>query len=125
LEISGGTYEDVTFFTQKGVKQSTIEREAYFLDFAKKVRTTSSLPTMVTGGFRTLSFCNKVLANKELDIIGFGRPFLLHDEFAKGFLTGTLSKVEDPRVESLLAMYFSKLVDFSAFFANSVYNIIN
>lgn len=106
LEISGGTYEDVTFFTQKGIKQSTKDREAYFLDFAKKVRATSSLPIMVTGGFRTLSFCNKVLAQKELDIIGFGRPFLLHDDFAKEFLAGTLARVEEPSIKSILSMYY-------------------
>ncbi len=72
LEISGGTYEEVTFFTQKGVKKSTKEREAYFLDFAKAVRLESEIPIMVTGGFRTLNFCNKVLENKELDIVGLG-----------------------------------------------------
>ena len=44
LEISGGTYEDVTFFTQKGVKQSTKEREAYFLDFAQEVRKSCQVP---------------------------------------------------------------------------------
>ena len=106
LEISGGTYEDVTFFTQKGLKQSTKEREAYFLDFAKTVRTSCQIPIMVTGGFRTLAFCNKVLENKELDIVGFGRPFLLHDNFAAGFLDGSLEKVEDPIIKTSLKAYY-------------------
>jgi len=105
LEISGGTYEEVTFFSKKGIKQSTKEREAYFLDFAKAVRTESDIPIMVTGGFRTLAFCNKVLEDKELDVIGFGRPFLLYDNFAAGFLDGSLSKVEDPIIKSPLKAY--------------------
>ncbi len=105
LEISGGTYEEVTFFTQKGIKQSTKEREAYFLDFAKDVRKQSQTPIMVTGGFRTLDFCNKVLANKELDIVGFGRPFLLHDHFAKAFLEGSLPKVVDPEIKMPIKSY--------------------
>lgn len=110
LEISGGTYEEVTFFTKKGIKQSTIEREAYFLDFAKEVRRQSKVPIMVTGGFRTLVFCNKVLANKELDVVGFGRPFLIHDNFAKEFLEGTLEKVEDPDIKMPIKAYFDAAV---------------
>lgn len=110
LEISGGTYEEVTFFTKKGIKQSTKEREAYFLDFAKSVRAKSAIPIMVTGGFRTLDFCNKVLKNKELDIVGFGRPFLLHDDFAAGFLDGSLKKVEDPNIKSPIKSYFDYAV---------------
>lgn len=110
LEISGGTYEEVTFFTQKGVKQSTKEREAYFLDFAKEVRLQSEIPIMVTGGFRTFAFCNKVLTNKELDIVGFGRPFLIHDNFAKEFLAGTLPKVVDPKIKMPINAYFDAAV---------------
>lgn len=110
LEISGGTYEEVTFFTQKGVKQSTKEREAYFLDFAKEVRKESQIPIMVTGGFRTLAFCNEVLKNKELDIVGFGRPFLLADNFAAGFLEGSLEKVADPVIKSPMAGYYDMAV---------------
>lgn len=106
LEISGGTYEEVTFFTQKNLKQSTKEREAYFLDFAKEVRKESTIPLMVTGGFRSFEFCNNVLNNKELDVIGFGRPFLLHNDFAAGFLNGSLKKVEDPNIKSPLASYY-------------------
>ena len=110
LEISGGTYENVTFFTQEGLKESTRQREAYFLDFAKEVRQITGTPIMVTGGFRTLNFCNKVLENNELDIIGFGRPFLLHDDFAEGFLNGTLEKVSDPVINSPLASYYDMAV---------------
>ncbi|MEM6321839.1 MAG: NADH:flavin oxidoreductase/NADH oxidase family protein [Bacteroidota bacterium] len=110
LEISGGTYEEVTFFTKTNTKQSTLEREAYFLDFAKKVRAKSNIPIMVTGGFRTLSFCNEVLENGELDIVGFGRPFLLHDNFAAGFLSGELEKVTDPVIKAPVASYYDSAV---------------
>lgn len=110
LEISGGTYEEVTFFTKKNIKQSSKDREAYFLDFAKDVRKESSIPLMVTGGFRTLDFCNKVLEAKELDIVGFGRPFLLHDNFAAEFLAGSLKKVVDPTIKSPIKSYFDTAV---------------
>ena len=101
LEVSGGTYEDLTFFTKKNLKQSTLEREAYFLDFAKQVRRSSNIGLMVTGGFRTYAFCKQVLEANELDIIGFGRPFLLKEHFPAGFLNGSLEKVEEVNIQPI------------------------
>ncbi len=95
LEISGGTYER-SAMVGVGMKESTRSREAYFLDFAKEVRSECNLPLMVTGGFRTRSVCEEALANDELDVVGFGRPFLLHEAFPRVFLDGTLDRVEDP-----------------------------
>ena len=89
LEISGGTYEQVDFFLQR---ESTRKREAYFLDFANQVRTRSNIPLMVTGGFRSAEFSEQVLQNNELDIIGFGRPYLLDTSFPKSFLDGKIIK---------------------------------
>ena len=65
LEISGGTYEKVVFFLMNEdgneIKESTKKREAYFIDFARKVRSISKLPLLITGGFRSYEFCNEVL----------------------------------------------------------------
>ena len=99
LEISGGTYEDFTAFTKNNLKPSTLAREAYFLEFAKEVRQQSNIPIMVTGGIRSLAFCKEVLASKEMDILGFGRPFLLDERFPKGFLDGSLERVNDPNLK--------------------------
>nr|WP_230925140.1 hypothetical protein [Pseudomonas wenzhouensis] len=56
IEISGGTYEapamSGTLPEQK--KASSLAREAYFLEFAKKVRTTVQVPLMLTGDFAVL-----------------------------------------------------------------------
>ena len=98
LEISGGTYEDFVAFTRTNVKESTLQREAYFLEFAKTVRQQCSIPIMVTGGIRSLAFCNETLAKEEMDIVGFGRPFLLDERFPAGFLDGTLDRIEEPTI---------------------------
>ncbi|SMD36105.1 2,4-dienoyl-CoA reductase [Reichenbachiella faecimaris] len=91
LEISGGTYENAEFLLAENVRQSTKNREAYFLDFAEKVRKQSSIPLMVTGGIRTLSFCNTALQEGLLDVVGMARPYLLYDDFAKRFLSEELT----------------------------------
>ncbi|WP_420582656.1 NADH:flavin oxidoreductase/NADH oxidase family protein [Reichenbachiella sp.] len=91
LEISGGTYENAEFLLAENIRQSTKQREAYFLDFAEKVRKESSIPLMVTGGIRSLKFCNESLKDNLLDVVGIARPYLLYDDFASRFLAGELT----------------------------------
>jgi len=98
LEISGGTYEKVAFFLlneDKNIRESTRKREAYFIDFAKEVRKISSIPLMITGGFRSYDFCNEVIQNGESDLIGMGRPFVTNNEDIPQFLEGKLKKLMD------------------------------
>ena len=107
LEISGGTYENLVFLTEQKKRASTQSREAYFMDFASKVRSFSSLPLMVTGGFRTKAFMNEVLANNELDLIGCARPFLLDESFPNSFLEDK----EEAIPELLLQPFSDKYLD--------------
>ncbi|WP_109302471.1 NADH:flavin oxidoreductase/NADH oxidase family protein [Aquimarina sp. AU474] len=99
LEISGGTYEKLAFFlmNEEGVeiRESTKKREAYFIDFARKVREVSNLPLMITGGFRSYDFCNEVLENGEVDLIGMARPFITNMEDISGFLQGEVSLLKN------------------------------
>ncbi len=99
LEISGGTYEKLAFFilNEEGaeMKESTKRREAYFIDFAKKIRTISSLPLMITGGFRSYDFCNEVLENGEVDLIGMARPFITNKNDITGFLKGEVPNLDN------------------------------
>lgn len=94
LEISGGTYENVAFFLMNDdVRESTRRREAYFIEFAQKVRAISSIPLLITGGFRTFDFCNEVLENGTLDMIGMARPFITNVEDIAGFINGEVSRL--------------------------------
>ena len=85
LEISGGTYEqprlvgldDLTLHPEKSEvrQESTIAREAYFLAYAADIRAATTMPLMVTGGFRTLEGMNAALASGAMDVVGVGRPY--------------------------------------------------
>lgn len=92
VEISGGTYESpvMSGVSQEGtsLKQSTIEREAYFLQFADKVRQAVNVPLAVTGGFRTTHGMNQALQDDSLDFVGIARPVALDPEFANALLNG-------------------------------------
>ncbi|GAA4825233.1 NADH:flavin oxidoreductase/NADH oxidase family protein [Algivirga pacifica] len=106
LEVSGGTYERVAFF-EEGLRTSTLQREAFFLEFAKKAKAIASMPLMLTGGFRTLAFANKVLSEGEVDVIGVARPYLLYENFPKKWLQG---KEEEAQTENT-KVAFSALQD--------------
>ena len=95
LEISGGSYEEPAMMGQTK-KQSTIDREVYFMDYIKKARKITAKPLMLTGGFRTVELMERALAEDHLDIIGLGRPFCLYPHVADDIFNKGLKKIETP-----------------------------
>lgn len=92
IEISGGTYEKASMIGD-GQKKSTIEREAYFLDYIEKVRKITKTPLMLTGGFRTKSVMENAIAQDKLDVVGMARPFAVFPNLANDLLEGKLDKI--------------------------------
>jgi 2,4-dienoyl-CoA reductase-like NADH-dependent reductase (Old Yellow Enzyme family) len=92
LEISGGTYEAPALY-DGGASDSTVEREAFFLEFARKVRGVTTIPLQVTGGFRTGAGMTDAIEDGATDLIGLARPLALQPE-----LPTTL--VHDPSARS-------------------------
>lgn len=109
IEISGGTYEQPKLLGIAGmepeeapqVAQSTLAREAYFVDFAKAMREQLSIPLMATGGFRTRAAMEQAIEAGAADIIGIARPLCVDPAGAAHLLAG-----EDalPRPERELAL---------------------
>lgn len=89
VEISGGTYEAPAMSgANQPLKTSTVNREAYFLQFAEQVRHSVSVPLMVTGGFRTASGMEAALQSGALDIVGLARLLAIDPEAPKSLLQG-------------------------------------
>jgi NAD(P)-dependent dehydrogenase (short-subunit alcohol dehydrogenase family) len=77
LEISGGSLADPQFNTGS-TSQSTQKREAFFIEFAKVVRTECPrVPLIVTGGWRSRSSMNYALSKGSCDAIGLARASVL------------------------------------------------
>jgi 2,4-dienoyl-CoA reductase-like NADH-dependent reductase (Old Yellow Enzyme family) len=89
VEISGGTYETGVAKPQKA---STATREAYFLEFAEKVRATTNVPLMVTGGFRSAAGMNAALHSGALDFVGIARLMVIDPDAPVALLQGKDSK---------------------------------
>jgi 2,4-dienoyl-CoA reductase-like NADH-dependent reductase (Old Yellow Enzyme family) len=100
VEVSGGTYEAPAMMgartrAQAPARASTRAREAYFLDYAERVRRlVPGLPLMVTGGFRSAEAMEAALASDACDVIGVGRPLALHPDAASGLLDGSRARVD-------------------------------
>lgn len=103
LEISGGTYEqprlvgldDMTLHPEKAEprRESTIAREAYFLDYARDIRAAVAMPLMVTGGFRTVQGMNAALASGTMDVVGLARPLCVDPAAPARLLSGAASRI--------------------------------
>ena len=90
IEISGGTYEAPAMGggMQASQKASTVAREAYFLEFADKVRAAVKVPLMVTGGFRTVAGMNAALRSGALDVVGLARLLAIDPDAPAALLQG-------------------------------------
>ena len=90
IEISGGTYEApaMSGAFSKSQKSSTAAREAYFLEFAEKVRSVVKVPLMVTGGFRSLAGMNAAIESGALDIVGLARLMAIDPDAPAALLNG-------------------------------------
>ena len=90
IEISGGTYEAPAMAGAKEDKRkaSTIAREAYFLDFAEKIRKEVKCHLMVTGGFRTVEGMNAALDSGACEFIGIARPLAVETDLTDRLIAG-------------------------------------
>ncbi len=110
LEVSGGTYEQPRLLGFSGrddsaaepQRQTTRQREAYFLDYAERIRKIAKMPLMVTGGFRTRGGIEDALNGGHCDIIGLGRPLCTDVDFPKRLLARETE--EAPRYEKTLKL---------------------
>ena len=87
VEISGGTYEKPTM-SGLNIRESTKQREAYFLQFAERIRSEVKVPLAVTGGFRSAAAMNAALMSGSLDMVGLARPLAVDTEYPNKLLAG-------------------------------------
>lgn len=98
LEISGGTYERPAMVdSERARRASTVAREAYFLEYARKIRERVSLPLMVTGGFRTAAVMRDALEGGAVDVIGMARPLTVQPDLPAALVRGEVDGADPIR----------------------------
>lgn len=92
IEVSGGTYEAPAMTGVKDkaqpVKESTRQREAYFLAFAEKARQAVRVPLVVTGGFRSLEGMAEAVTSGAVDFVGLARALAIEPDLPRRLLAG-------------------------------------
>ncbi|EFP11119.1 hypothetical protein CRE_30855 [Caenorhabditis remanei] len=105
VELSGGTYEQLAF---QHIRDSTRQREAFFLEFAEKVSSWNIQATFsmlyfqirpvfkntvvyLTGGFRTVNAMVDAVKSGATQGIGLGRPITAEPDLPKKILQGAVA----------------------------------
>ncbi len=99
LEISGGSYEQPRMMDIEGMeapveerkRESTLRREAYFLQFAEEASRVAKMPLMVTGGFRSRAAMDEALGAGAADLIGIARPLCVDPDIPRKLLSGEIA----------------------------------
>ncbi|KAJ9092224.1 hypothetical protein QFC19_008761 [Naganishia cerealis] len=76
IELSGGNYESPAMGGQAAKSDSTIAREAYFLEFAREIAAVATVPLMLTGGISRREVMEEVL-DAGVDIVGLATALAL------------------------------------------------
>ena len=89
IEISGGTYEAPAMTgVTSAVKDSTRQREAYFLEFAELARQAVKVPLVVTGGFRSAEGMAQAISSGAVDFVGLARALAIEPDVPSRLLKG-------------------------------------
>jgi 2,4-dienoyl-CoA reductase-like NADH-dependent reductase (Old Yellow Enzyme family) len=108
LEVSGGNYEAPTMMSGGEMlaeqRASSAQREAYFLDYAKRIRSVTAMPIMLTGGMRSRGVMTSALESGAVDVVGLARPLAHAPDFPAQLLAGTVDAAPVVRIRSRLRM---------------------
>jgi 2,4-dienoyl-CoA reductase-like NADH-dependent reductase (Old Yellow Enzyme family) len=64
------------------------EKEAYFREQAKVIRSACGKPVLLTGGIRSAEGINEILNNEFADLVGIGRPLIRTPELPSRWKAG-------------------------------------
>lgn len=96
LEISGGTYEQLSLIGVEPteVRESTRKREAYFIEYAERIKQSAKIPVMITGGFRSRDVMERAIESGEVDVIGLARPLCTEPDCSAKLIQQTIDNID-------------------------------
>ncbi len=86
VELSGGSYEAPAMQGQARDGR-TLAREAYFLEFARDIRTVAKMPVMVTGGIRRRPVAEQVVQSG-VEMVGIGTALAIAPALPRAWQAG-------------------------------------
>lgn len=110
IEVSGGSYEEPAMMGTAAA--STRAREAYFLEYARTVRSlVGDIPLAVTGGFRSRAAMDTAVESGECDVVGIGRPTATTTDAANRILAGRTEALTAHQLRAGMRGVLDKITD--------------
>lgn len=110
IEVSGGSYEEPAMMGTAAA--STRAREAYFLEYARTVRSlVGDIPLAVTGGFRSRAAMDTAVESGECDVVGIGRPTATTTDAADMILAGRTEALTAHQLRAGMRGVLGKITD--------------
>lgn len=114
IDISGGTY----FPGAKSASDSA-GRGPYFVEFAKRARTLTTKPLMLTGGFKTRAQAEKAVGSGAIDVVGLARALVLEPTLPNLWMANqtpepVFPKFSNAPVGGITAWYTMRLTEIGA-----------
>lgn len=111
IDISGGTYFPGA---RSASDTGTAAGIPYFLAFARRARRHTTLPLMLTGGFKTLSQARSAVDEGSVDIVGLARALAIEPELPRHWQQGqsagpTFPRFDTPPEGGITAWYTMRL----------------
>lgn len=111
VELSGGNYESPALAGETS-DDSTLAREAYFLDFATEIAKVAKMPIMTTGGIRRQVIAEKVLS-QGIAMVGIATALAMDPYLPKAWQDGKLKDglrpeldIKDKAVKGLVGLAY-------------------
>ncbi|WP_049796792.1 2,4-dienoyl-CoA reductase [Actinosynnema mirum] len=96
VELSGGSLESLAIMGH-AADESTLAREAYFLDAAASILADAPLPVMITGGVRRLPVARRVLESGA-SVVGVGTALAVDPDLPHAWIAGEHAEATPVRV---------------------------
>lgn len=114
IDISGGTYFPGAKAASDGAGQGP-----YFIEFAKRARTKTSKPLMLTGGFKTRAQAEEAVGSGVVDVVGLARAIALEPSLPNLWMKNQMPEPSFPRFSDapeggITAWYTMRLTDIAA-----------
>jgi 2,4-dienoyl-CoA reductase-like NADH-dependent reductase (Old Yellow Enzyme family) len=95
IDISGGTY-----FPGAASSSDRPSSGPYYTEFARRARRVTDTALMLTGGIKTRSDAEALIADGVVDLVGLARPLVLDPDLPNNWTTGNGEDPVFPRFES-------------------------
>lgn len=94
LEISQGLRGIRYVGTEYKTKINSRDKEAYYRNWCREIKSQTDIPTMMVGGLRTFSLMKEIIENKEADFVSLCRPLICEPNLINDWKTNEHKKAK-------------------------------